>query len=111
MPSRDNERKKRWGLNFSYIYTVKTFGFGGHCVNSETQAHADLSNMAAAASGCTVCEGCFHSTATTPFLAGSLSHYSSRDWILHENLHSALLFAPQVSIKKKRKKVAKQTMC
>lgn len=93
MPSRDNERKKRWGLNFSYIYTVKTFGFGGHCVNSEAPVHADLSNMAAAASGCTVCEGCFHSTATTPFLAGSLSRYSSRGWILHEKLFSTLHFS------------------
>ncbi|CAB1425780.1 unnamed protein product [Pleuronectes platessa] len=31
----------------------------------------------AAASGCTGCEGCFHSTATTLLLVGSLLNYSS----------------------------------
>lgn len=74
------------------------------------QAHADLSNMAATATGCTVCEGCFHSTATTLFLAGSLPHYNSTEtgFSTKTILPSALLFAPQVSIKTQ---VAKQTTC
>lgn len=77
---------KRWGLNFSYFYSVKSFCWFWRA-RREAQAHADLTNMAAAAaaaaSGCTVCEGCFHCTATTPFLAGSLSHYKQR--FLHKN--------------------------
>lgn len=38
------------------------------------------------------CEGCFHSTAASPFLAGSLPHTDTPQKLL-----SALLFAPQVS--------------
>lgn len=61
MPSRDNERKKRWGFKIFLLLLCENFfvGFGEHCVSSEDQAHAHLSNMAATALGCTVCEGCF----------------------------------------------------
>lgn len=75
-----------------------------------TQAHLDLSNMAATALGCTICEGCFHSTATSLFLAGSLPHYSCTETGLSTKtiFPSALLFARQVSLKTQ---AAKHWLC
>lgn len=105
-------REKKVGVKLFLLLLCENFvDLGGHCVISGAQAHADFSNMAATASGCTVCEGCFHSTATTPFLAGSLSHYSSTEtgFSTKTILPSARLFAPQVSIKNTGGQT--QTMC
>ena len=117
MPSRDNEReKKKVGVKlFLLSYSVKTFllVLEGTVLLVGAQAHADLSNMAATASGCTICEGCFHSTATTLFLAGSVSHSSSTEAgflprkLLFPPLCTSLCSTGFNKIKKKKSQVIK----
>lgn len=99
---RETERKNiRWGLNFFLRFTLWKLpvGFGEHKYISGARAHGDLFNMAATASGCTACEGCFHCTATTPFLAGSLFLTAAQAGLHKKKLFSslrALLFARRV---------------
>lgn len=97
----DREEKHKVGFNFFLRFTLWKLpvGFGEHKYISGARAHRDLFNMAATASGCTACEGCFHCTATTPFLAGSLFLTAAQAGLHKKNLFSslrALLFARRV---------------
>lgn len=94
--SAETMKEKKVGVKLFLLLLWKlSVCFGGHCVISGAQAHAHLSNMAATASGCTVCEGCFHSTATTLFLAALLLTTAAQEtgFSTKTILPSSVLFA------------------